>query len=209
LVSASSPNVSADSIRHLLAAFTCASVVLAGCGGEGGGQAGIDEPVSGQSAGSVNQTTTIDEGGRLVTTTPGSLEPGRGRAVARSDVTGIADSALTSGSVLFVPGERAPELAVVTGLDRLSNVDSLRHAEFALVASALDALDGTAVAIDGAGRFAVDVPNGLYVVCLADTFPDHTQAPPYSVVGCSRVELPDGARLVVSFGEGGVETTIE
>jgi hypothetical protein len=59
------------------------------------------------------------------------------------------------------------------------------------------------------GRFPVDVAPGRYLVCLADVFPDHSPGPPYSVVGCDHIDLPEAAALVVSFAEGGVEAALE
>lgn len=70
-------------------------------------------------------------------------------------------------------------------------------------------MEGTATPLDGSGRFPVDVAAGRYLVCLADVFPDHSPGPAYSVVGCDHIDLPEVPRLLVSFGEGGVEAALE
>jgi len=130
---------------------------------------------------------------------------GSGMAFSRSDVSGLPDSPLMSGTVLFVPHARVAEVSAMAGVER-GDASRLAHASFVFDQDDATALGAIAVAIDAGGRFPVSVPEGRYVVCLADVFADHTTGPPYSVVGCAEVALPAApvAGLSVSFGEGGV-----
>jgi hypothetical protein len=113
-----------------------------------------------------------------------------GVAVNRSDVTGVPDLRFTSGSVLFVPVDRAGGLAV---------------APFSLDAQQVSRLGVLVATIGQDGRFPIP-GTGSYLVCLADVFADHSPGPPYSVVGCAEADLNGGA-VTVSNGEGGVEVT--
>lgn len=132
-----------------------------------------------------------------------------GLVFSRSDVSGVPDSPLVSGTVLFVPQERAADVAAMAGMS-LGDVSRLAHASFVMDQTNASTLGAIAVNIDVSGRFPVSVPAGRYVVCLADVFADHTAGPPYSVVGCAEVPLPAAsvAGLSVSFGEGGVEVRL-
>lgn len=134
---------------------------------------------------------------------------GSGVALSRSDVGGVPNSALTSGTVLFVPSARATDVATMAGVEPGSAAE-LAHASFALDEAATSALGAIAVAIGGDGRFPVTVADGRYLVCLADIFVDHVAGSPYSVVGCAEVALPTdpASGLSVSFGEGGVEALL-
>ena len=132
----------------------------------------------------------------------------QGLAVSKSDVSDIPDSELTAGEVVFVPEEQAVGLADTAGFDR-SDIEGMRHALFRLDESRLADLDGAAAAIGADGRFVFDIPNGRYFVCLADSFADHTTGPPYMVVGCDVIDLVNDAPLTVSFGEAGVEATLQ
>jgi hypothetical protein len=132
----------------------------------------------------------------------------KGRTVSVSDVSGVEGSAFTAGSVVFVPEDQAGAVAAMAGVGSAEPA-ALRHAGFSFDEAALADLEGTATALDGSGRFPVDVAAGRYLVCLADVFPDHSPGPPYSAVGCDHIDLPEAAALVVSFGEGGVEAAVE
>ena len=129
-------------------------------------------------------------------------------AVSKSDVSDIPDSVLTVGVVLFVPQEHAADLAETGDFD-LSDFDGMRHAFFQLDESRLAKLEGSTAVIGADGLFPIDIPDGHYFVCLADTFAGHTAGPPYSVVGCDVIDLANDASLTVSFGEAGVEATLD
>jgi hypothetical protein len=173
-------------------------LALAACGDEEGGSRLLGEleptPV---------ETT---EGGTTVTSAPDARA--EGQAVSVSDVSGLEGSALTAGSVVFVPEGQAGAVAAMAGTDS-AEPGGLRHAGFSLDEASLAGLGATATALDGSGRFPVDVAAGRHLVCLADVFPDHSPGPPYSVVGCDHIDLPETPRLLVSFGEGGVEAALE
>jgi hypothetical protein len=130
-------------------------------------------------------------------------------AVSASDVSGLPGSPLMSGTVLFVALARAADVAAMASVEP-GNASQLAHASFVVDRAGATALGATAVAIGADGRFPVAVPDGRYLVCLADIFADHTAGPPYSVVGCAEVTLPaaPAAGLTVSFGEGGVEARL-
>ena len=132
----------------------------------------------------------------------------QGLAISKSDVSDMPDSVLTVGEVLFVPEEHAADLAETAGFDP-SDIDGMRHAFFQLDESRLAKLDGAAAVIGADGLFPLDIPDGHYFVCLADSFVDHTAGPPYSVVGCDVIDLANDASLTVSFGEAGVEATLD
>lgn len=174
------------------------TLAMVACGGQddGGRARGGAEPTSAENT----------EGGPALSSAPD--ERAGGRAVSVSDVSGLEASAFTTGSVVFVPEERADALAAAAGVGS-SEPGALRHAGFSLDDASLAELRGTATPLDRRGSFPVDVPAGRYVVCLADVFADHSPGPPYSVVGCDHVELPATAELLVSFGEGGVEATLD
>ncbi|MDA1127749.1 MAG: hypothetical protein O2913_03490 [Chloroflexi bacterium] len=133
---------------------------------------------------------------------------GQGLAVSKSDVSELPDSVLTFGEVLFVPQEHAVDLAEAADFDP-PGIDGMRHAFFQLDQSQFAKLNGAAVVIGTDGRFPLDIPAGQYFVCLANSFVGHTSGPPYSVVGCSVIDLPKNTSLTVSFGEGGVEVTVD
>lgn len=205
--------------RHLVLAVVAVTLILAGCG-----DSSTEAPVptfdvsvasGSQSPDTTELSTTVSSvpvtgsatEGTAVTPSEGGV-PLRGRAVNKSDVSGLADSVLTSGDVLFVPEDRAADLAREVGLD-LSDIDGTRHAFFELAGSRLADLTGVAAAIGADGSFSLDIPAARYLVCLADIFVDHTSGPPYTVVGCDVVDVATSASLTVSFGEGGVEATLE
>lgn len=141
--------------------------------------------------------------------TPGGSSVNRqGLAISKSDVSGLQDSVLSAGDVIFIPWEYAIELGSIGGFDP-SNIDSTRYAFFQLDATDLNRMVGMAATIGPDGYFAVDVQAGQYFVCLANIFVDHSPGPPYSVVGCDIIELPVDGSLTVSFGEGGSEAVID
>lgn len=201
-------------VRALPAAVLAALAAgLAACGGDATEQhpaAGASGPATTQTTQSLATvpapTTSPARESTAVTTSTVPIEPGRGRAISVSDVSGIPDSLVTSGSVLFVEQARTGELAALSGVD-LSDANASRHARFSVDADNLAALGAVAVPLDDKGRFPIDVGAGSYLVCLADTFPGDSPGPPYSVVGCDRAELASDAGLELSFGEGGVEAT--
>jgi hypothetical protein len=133
---------------------------------------------------------------------------GQGLAISKSDVSDLESSLLTSGEVLFIPEEHAVNLAAVGGFDP-SDVDSMRHAFFQIEDESFAQLAGIAATIGTDGRFTIGVPAGYYLVCLANIFVDHSPGPPYSVVGCDVIDLPNEASLTVSFGEGGAEAILD
>lgn len=186
------------------------ALVLAACG-ESPSDANptSQPPATEQSTTSVGSVPTPGSPAEGATVTPGADGiPEPGLAVSKSDVSGLPDSMLTAGEVLFFPEERAADLAETAGFDPL-DIDGMRHAFFQLSEPRLVELAGTAAVIGASGRFPLDIPAGQYVVCLADSFVDHTAGPPYSVVGCDLVDLPNDASLTVSFGEGGVEAALD
>ena len=130
-----------------------------------------------------------------------SVIPGQGMAISKDD-TGLPDEVLTPGEVLFIPEEHAEDLAEAVNLDP-ANIHLLGRGGFKLDEFQLAELAGTAAVIGADGRFPIDVPAGPYFVCIADIFRGHTAGPPYSVVGCSVIELPNDASLTVSWGEAG------
>ena len=166
-------------------------------------------PVTGEPSTSVSSVPITGSATEGTAGTPGAGGvPGKGLAVTKSDVNGLSDSVLTAGEVLFIPEERAADMAGAASFDP-SDIDSMRHAFFQLDGSRLAELAGAAAVIGADGRFPFDIPAGRYLVCLADSFVDHTAGPPYSVVGCDVIDLPGGASLTVSFGEGGVEAILD
>ena len=204
--------------RHLTLVVVGVTVILAGCG-----DGSIDAPVStpDPSVASSSQSPDSTEKSASVTSVPttgsGTEGPavtsdvsdllGRGLAVNKSDVSGLADSVLSSGEVLFVPEDRATDVAREVGFD-LSNIDGMRHAFFELDESRLAELTGVVASIGTDGSFRFDIPAGRYLVCLANIFVDHISGPPHSVVVCDVIDVAIGASLTVSFGEGGVEATL-
>ncbi len=206
-------------VRHLVLVVVGVTLILAGCGDDST-DAALETPdpsgvSSSQPPGAREPSTSIESvpitGSAAeepaVTPHAGGV-PGRGQAVNKSDVSGLTDSVLSSGEVLFVPEDRATDLAGTAGFDP-SDIDGMRHAFFELDESRLAELAGGAAAIGSDGSFPLDLPAGRYLVCLADTFVDHTSGPPYAVVGCDVIDLSTGASLTVSFGEGGVEATLD
>lgn len=203
-------------VRGLTVAVGVAAALLAGCTG---GSADRDPP-AGEEA-----TLTPDRSpDRSPDRTPDpGTRSGAGLAINRSDVGGLPDTPLDSGAVLFVAEARVAELAVAASLD-LADPSGLPHASFVIdTGSAADLIAAVAV-IDTGGRFPVEVPSGRYLVCLADILAEHRAGPPHSVVGCAYADLPGGStperqsgapsgggafRLIVAFGEGGVEVTRE
>jgi hypothetical protein len=111
--------------------------------------------------------------------------------------------ALPRGAVLFVPAAQEAALGQTGNFDP-SDPSAMTRASFELTAERLQALGGSAATITD-GRFPLNGTGGNYVVCLADSFADHTPGPPYSVVGCARVNVAEGASITVSFGEAGVQ----
>lgn len=140
-----------------------------------------------------------DTSGALVS----GAAPGVGVAVSKSDVSGIDDSRLVAGTVLFVPAAGFEALSDIVALDPAG----LPYANFTVGEEELGRLAAFAVPVSEAGEFRTPAEAGAYVVCLADVFPDHTRGAPYAVVGCATVELAANASLTVSFGEGGVEVS--
>jgi hypothetical protein len=141
-----------------------------------------------------------------VTSAPGA--PGTGRAVSVSDVSGLEGSALTAGSVVFVPEDQAAAAAALAGAD-WAEPGGLRHAGFSLDEGSLAELEGTATPLDSQWSLPGRRGRRSHLVCQADVFPDHSPGLPYSVVGCDHIDLPEAPRLLVSFGEGGVEAALE
>ena len=129
---------------------------------------------------------------------------GQGLAISKSDVMTMPDSVLTAGEVLFIPEEHAEDLAETVDFDP-SKMSYMGHALFQLNEFRLSKLAGAAAVIGADGRFPLDIPAGRYFVCLADIFSGHTAGPPYTVVGCAVIDLPNDASLTVSWGEGGVQ----
>ena len=136
-----------------------------------------------------------------------SVIPGQGMAISKDD-TGLPDEVLTPGEVLFIPEEHAEDLAEAVNLDP-ANIHLLGRGWFQLDEFQLAKLAGTASVIGADGRFPIEVPAGPYFVCIADIFYDHTAGPPYSVVGCLVVDLPNDASLTVSWGEAGFLVHLE
>ncbi len=136
-----------------------------------------------------------------------SVIRGQGMAINKDD-TGFPDWAMEKGEVLFIPEEHAEDLAEAAGFDP-SRMIRMTHTLFQVDESQLAMLAGTAAVIGAEGRFPIDIPAGRYFVCLADIFPLHTAGPPYTVVGCGVIDLSNDASLTVSWGEGGVQPTLE
>ena len=133
---------------------------------------------------------------------------GQGLAFYQSDVMTMPDSVYTFGEVLFIPEEHAEDLAETADFDP-SKMNYMSHAFFQVDEFRLAQLAGAAAVIGAGGRFPLDIPAGHYFVCLADIFPGHTAGPPYSVVGCALIDLPNDASLTVSWGEGGVQASLD
>lgn len=173
---------------------------LGGCGDDADDRADAG-------AGMEAPTTSVAE---EVEMTP-SLAPDarQGVAVSRSDVGDQPERPLAAGSVLFFPEDRAGDVAAAAGLGQ-EEAGSMQHASFALQAGRLGELAGVVAPIGTDGRFPVpaEVASGRHLVCLADSFADHAPGPPFQVVGCALVDVPDRAVLTVAFGEGGVEASL-
>jgi hypothetical protein len=124
-----------------------------------------------------------------------------GRAIAKSDVTGLPDTPLRQGEILVFPAASAE------GLRRAADLGPgpLHYARFDLDERTVTTLGGTVVRLDADGRFAVALRPGPYVLCLSGVFPDHRPGPPFAVVGCDGLEFRPGTVVLVAFGEGGVE----
>lgn len=181
------------------------ALIFAACADNISQPPATQEPTTGVNSVSTPDPTTE---GPAVTPDAGGIG-GQGLAISKSDVSGLADSALTAGEVLFIPEEHAAGLAETAGFDP-SDTGGMRHATFQLDESQLAELAGTAAVIGADGRFPLQVAPARYLVCLADSFVDHTAGPPYSVVGCDLpVDIPEGASLTVTFGEGGVEASLD
>ena len=166
-------------------------------------------PVTGLPTAGVSGAPTHSLVTKETTVTPGQGGiRGHGQAIHKSDVSTFPDSVMTDGEVLFIPEEHAADLAETPDFDP-SKMNYMGHAYFQLDESQLAELDGAAAVIGADGRFPLDIPAGDYFVCLADIFVGHTAGPPYSVVGCQVIDLPSEASLTVSWGEGGVEATLD
>lgn len=183
----------------VLSALVGVALLAAACGGDDdssndAGATSPGVPTSGASASMPGSTPA-----------PG---PRQGHAVSRSDVASLPDSRITRGAVLFFPPAAAAELAAEAGLEA-GDTESLRHAAFVLDEVRLVGLGGTVSPIDEDGAFTLPVEGGTHLVCLADVFVEHGQAPPYSVVGCTEAAIPDDGAITVGHGEGGVDVTVE
>ena len=164
------------------------------------------------------------------TSTPAQTEPkemikssigGQGIAIHLSDVSTIPDFVITQGEVLFIPEEHAEDLAEKAGFDPskisymskwnyIQKMEYMSHALFQLDESQFAKLSGAAAVIGADGPFPLNIPAGPYFVCLADSLSiDHTGGPPYSVGGCGLIDLPNGASLTVTWGEGGLQAGLE
>ena len=139
-------------VRHLVLVVVGVTLILAGCGDDST-DAALETPdpsgvSSSQPPGAREPSTSIESvpitGSAAeepaVTPHAGGV-PGRGQAVNKSDVSGLTDSVLSSGEVLFVPEDRATDLAGTAGFDP-SDIDGMRHAFFELDESRLAELAG-------------------------------------------------------------------
>lgn len=141
------------------------------------------------------------------TDTPAGRETERaGVAISRSDVSGIADTPISSGEVLFIPDEREADLSDTAGVEPSDPTES-RYSSFEVAETRLVELDGAAAQLGDDGRFSVNVQAGGYFVCLSNAFPSHTLGPPYSVIGCDIAVIDGDGEVTVFHGEGGVEAT--
>lgn len=129
-----------------------------------------------------------------------------GVAISKSDVSGIEDSPMSRGTVLFIPDEREEQLGDTAGIDP-SDPGQSRYTSFHLAEERLSELDGSASEIEVGGGFSVDVRSGDYFICLSDAFSGHSPGPPYSVVGCDLATIDGDDGVKVSHGEAGVEAT--
>lgn len=168
------------------AVVVCTALLLVSCDGR------VNAPGS--------STATPDE-----TEAPTSAGPSEaGVAISKSDVSGIQDSPISRGTVLFIPDEREGDLGDTAGIDP-SDPGQSRHTSFELDESSISRMDGAVSDIQEEGRFSVDVRAGDYFICLSDAFSGHSPGPPYSVVGCDLATIDDDDEVTVSHGEGGVE----
>ncbi len=134
---------------------------------------------------------------------------GQGLVIHVSDVSTIPDFVITQGEVLFIPEEHAEYLVETANIDP-SKMNYMSHAYFQLDESQFAKLAGAAAVIGADGRFPLDIPAGPYFVCVADSLSiDPTAGPPYSVGGCGLIDLPNGASLTVTLGEGGVRPILQ
>ena len=101
--------------------------------------------------------------------------------------------------------ERGEDLAEMTDFDQ-SKMNHLPFSRFQLDESQFAKLEVRAAVIGAEGRFPLDIPAGLYFVCLADAFPrpttGATPGPPYMVAGCDAIGLAKDASLTMVFSEG-------
>lgn len=134
--------------------------------------------------------------------TPDSIRV-EGIATAESDVSTLLSSRFRSGEVLFIPVYQERVFADIVRLDDV-NQPQVNRISVGLEEEDLSALKGHVATINSRGQFAVELPAGPYLVCLADVFVDHAPGPPFTLVGCSSVELTRDSEVTVSFGEGGV-----
>ncbi len=200
--------------RSWILVIALAAALAAGCGDDGGPPVDIPPPttVPGADPGTVAAPSTSTRPPAPTTlptaTTVTTGEPGFGVAFAKSDVDGLDDSPYAAGTVLFVPATSASEFEAIAGVSA-GDRDQLAHVFLEVEEEALGRLDAFVAPIGEDARFRVPGDPGSYLVCLADTFADHTPGPPYSVVGCAPAEIPAGASPTVSFGEGGVEVSLD
>ncbi len=146
----------------------------------------------------------------MPTSTPAQTEPkemikssigGQGIAIFKDD-TGLPDWVMEKGEVLFIPEEHAEDLAEAANLDP-ADINRAWRGWFQLDEFQLAELAGTAAVIGADGRFPIDVPAGPYFICIADIYIGHTAGPPYTILACDVIELPNDASLTVSWGKRG------
>ena len=117
----------------------------------------------------------------------------RGQLVAVDD-TGLPDRPLEQGWIAALPG------TVAAGVwpDVPTGDDELRYLSQPLDADRVERAGGVLAPVGPGGRFTLDVPTGLTLVCWVNGTPDDLRTS-----GCASTELPEDGGLRVTWGEGG------
>ena len=182
------------STAHNATIAWCALVVLAAaCGGTSDtvGTSTTADPgeaitVAPNETGSTNDTTTTEE--------PSGDAKIRGSAVNLDDVGSVSPSPMRNGTLAIMAAADAPQLWDVI---EFTPPDS----ELPYVSGLIEGADiGFAELVSiSAGRFALNAPDGDYLVCLLDG------TGPYALSGCAVMTIFGPAEWSISRGEGGFE----
>ena len=128
-----------------------------------------------------------------------------GAVIAASDVQTLPDSPLPGVLVLAIRAQHADSLFSQAGTSGLANPSRL--GPLMLSPERIQAVQAATAKTDHEGRYALSVPQGDYILCLANVgWPKPADDSPAAIYGCIEVTVPPHTQVNQNlfWGEAGV-----